>query len=149
MMAKKTPYIVIAFSIAGILSVLSYFDAYDYIENLLLDLRFKSRGRMETRSDIATVDIDVPALQKEGKWDPWSREKHIPLIKAAGEHGMDALIFDFYFIEDSERKLEMKALNKVTDSAMHVDDFKRLFPDPDNDLALAAQKSGNVIFGQS
>ena len=40
MMAKKTPYIVIAFSIAGILSVLSYFDAYDYIENLLLDLRF-------------------------------------------------------------------------------------------------------------
>ena len=68
MMAKKTPYIVIAFSIAGILSVLSYFDAYDYIENLLLDLRFKSRGRMETRSDIATVDIDVPALQKEGKW---------------------------------------------------------------------------------
>lgn len=148
-MAKKTPYIVIAFSIAGILSVLSYFDAYDYIENLLLDLRFKSRGRMETRSDIATVDIDVPALQKEGKWDPWSREKHIPLIKAAGEHGMDALIFDFYFIEDSERKLEMKALNKVTDSAMHVDDFKRLFPDPDNDLALAAQKSGNVIFGQS
>ena len=111
-MAKKTPYIVIAFSIAGILSVLSYFDAYDYIENLLLDLRFKSRGRMETRSDIATVDIDVPALQKEGKWDPWSREKHIPLIKAAGEHGMDALIFDFYFIEDSERKLEMKALNR-------------------------------------
>ena len=110
-MIKKTPYIVIAFSIAGILSVLSYFDAYDYIENLLLDLRFKSRGRMETRSDIATVDIDVPALQKEGKWDPWSREKHIPLIKAAGEHGMDALIFDFYFIEDSERKLEMKALN--------------------------------------
>ena len=63
-MTKKTPYIVIAFSIAGILSTLSYFDAYDYIENLLLDLRFKSRGRMETRSDIATVDIDVPALQK-------------------------------------------------------------------------------------
>jgi len=148
-MAKKAPYIVIAFSIAGMLSILSYFDAYDYIENLLLDLRFKSRGRMETRSDIATVDIDVPALQKEGKWDPWSREKHIPLIKAAGEHGMDALIFDFYFIEDSERKLEMKELNKVTDSAMHVDDFKRLFPDPDNDLALASKKSGNIIFGQS
>ena len=62
---------------------------------------------------------------------------------------MGALIFDFYFIEDSERKLEMKALNKVTDSAMHVDDFKGLFPDPDNDLALAAKNSGNVIFGQS
>ena len=56
-MTKKTPYIIIAFSIAGILSVLSYFDAYDYIENLLLDLRFKSRGRMETRSVLQQLTL--------------------------------------------------------------------------------------------
>ena len=31
-MAKKAPYIVIAFSIAGMLSILSYFDAYEKFE---------------------------------------------------------------------------------------------------------------------
>ena len=44
------------------------------------------------------------ALQTEGKWDPWSREKHIPLVNLASEHGLDAFIFDVYFIEDSEKK---------------------------------------------
>ena len=71
---------------------------------------------METRSDIALLTLTCLPSKKR-KWDPWSRKTH-PLIKAAGEHGMDALIFDFYFIEDSERKLEMKALNKVTDSTL-------------------------------
>ena len=90
---------------------------------------------METRDDIATADVDVRALQTEGKWDPWSREKHIPMVNLSAEHGLDAFIFDMYFIEDSERKLEYKVLNNIQDSAMYVDDFKNLFPDPDNELA--------------
>ena len=61
-------------------------------------MRFKNRGLMETRSDIATADIDVRALQTEGKWDPWSREKHIPLVNLSSQHGLDAFIFDVYFI---------------------------------------------------
>ena len=59
--------------------------------------------------DIATLDIDVRALQTEGKWDPWSREKHIPMVEAAGQHGMNILAFDIYFIENSERELNYKS----------------------------------------
>ena len=148
-MQKNLPYILIAFGVATVVCLLSFFDLYDNFENSLLDMRFKSRGLIETRNDIATADIDVRALQTEGKWDPWSREKHIPMVNLAAEHGLDAFIFDVYFIEDSERKLEYKVLNSVSDSTMTMDKVKALFPDPDNDLAGAAQKAGNIIFAQS
>lgn len=148
-MQKNLPYIIIAFGIAALVAVLSFLDLYDNFEHTLLDMRFKSRGMMETRPDIATADIDVRALQTEGKWDPWSREKHIPLVNLAAEHRMDAFIFDVYFIEESERKLEYKVLNSVSDSVLSMENVKELFPDPDNDLAKASQRAGNIIFAQS
>ena len=148
-MQKNLPYIIIAFGVASIVAILSFLDLYDNFEHNLLDMRFKSRGMMETRPDIATADIDVRALQTEGKWDPWSREKHIPLVNLAAEHRMDAFIFDVYFIEDSERKLEYKVLNSVSDSLLSMEKVKDLFPDPDNDLAEASQRAGNIIFAQS
>ena len=143
------PYILISFAIAIVVTAASFLDLYDNFEHSLLDMRFKSRGLMETRKDIATADIDVRALQTEGKWDPWSREKHIPMVHLAKEHGLDAFIFDVYFIEDSERKLEFKVLDKVTDSLLSVNNVKNLFPDPDNDLAEASKEAGNIIFAQS
>ena len=143
------PYILISFAIAIVTTAASFLDLYDNFEHSLLDMRFKSRGLMETRKDIATADIDVRALQTEGKWDPWSREKHIPMVHLAKEHGLDAFIFDVYFIEDSERKLEFKVLDKVTDSLLSVNNVKNLFPDPDNDLAEASKEAGNIIFAQS
>ena len=148
-MQKNLPYIIIAFGVASLVAFLSFLDLYDNFEHNLLDMRFKSRGMMETRPDIATADIDVRALQTEGKWDPWSREKHIPLVNLAAEHRMDAFIFDVYFIEDSERKLEYKVLNSVSDSLLSMEKVKDLFPDPDNDLAKASQRAGNIIFAQS
>ena len=143
------PYILISFAVALVVTAASFLDLYDNFEHSLLDMRFKSRGKMETREDIATADIDVRALQTEGKWDPWSREKHIPMVHLAREHGLDAFIFDVYFIEDSERKLELKVLDKVADSLLSVNNVKDLFPDPDNDLAEASKKAGNIIFAQS
>ena len=148
-MQKNMPYILISFAIAIVTTAASFLDLYDNFEHSLLDMRFKSRGLMETRKDIATADIDVRALQTEGKWDPWSREKHIPMVHLAKEHGLDAFIFDVYFIEDSERKLEFKVLDKVTDSLLSVNNVKNLFPDPDNDLARASKEAGNIIFAQS
>ena len=148
-MQKNIPYILISFGISILVCVLSFLDIYDNFEHNLLDMRFKSRGLIETRDDIATADIDVRALQTEGKWDPWSREKHIPLVNLSAEHGLDAFIFDVYFIEDSERKLEYKVLKSITDTALTMDQVEGLFPDPDNDLADASKKAGNIIFAQS
>ena len=107
MLKKNLPYVIISFSVAALMILLALIDAYETVELKFLDMRFNSRGRIETRDDIATLDIDVRALQTEGKWDPWSREKHIPVVEAAGQHMMDALAFDIYFIETSERNLNI------------------------------------------
>ena len=69
-MQKNLPFILIAFGVAFLVAFMSLLDIYDTIEHKFLDMRFTSRGLMETRDDIATLDIDVRALQTEGKWDP-------------------------------------------------------------------------------
>ena len=148
-MNKNFPYIAISFSIIIIMSILAIMDVYDTVEHKFLDMRFNSRGRIDTRDDIATLDIDVRALQTEGKWDPWSREKHIPVVEAAGQHGMDALAFDIYFIEESERNLNISALDGVENSSLTLDGIKNLFPNPDFDLSSAASKAKNIYFAQS
>ena len=146
-MKKNLPYIFISFGIAIIVIGLAFFDLYDGFENNLLDLRFKARGLVKVRDDIATVDIDTDALSTIGKWSPWSREKHLPVIKAAGQHGVDAFLFDFYFIENSERQINIKDIDFDKDTT--AAQIKNRFPDPDNDLALASEIAGNIIFAQS
>jgi len=146
-MQKNLPYILIAFGVAAVVSLLSFFDLYDNFENSLLDMRFKNRGLVEVRDDIATVDIDTDALATIGKWSPWSRDKHLPVIKTAAEHGIDAFLFDFYFIEESERELNIKDIDFENDTT--ANQIKEKFPDPDNDLAVAAENAGNIIFAQS
>ena len=116
------------------------------MENKLLDLRFLNRGKIETRNDIATLDIDSKSLQVVGRW-PWSREKHVPSILAAKEHQMDALAFDIFFIERQERKLEYNDVTSINDSVLTLKEVKNLFPDPDIDLANAASDAKNIYFG--
>ena len=111
-MQKNLPYILISFGISLTICLLSFFDVYDNFEHSLLDMRFKSRGLIETRDDIATADIDVRALQTEGNWIP-GVGKTYPFVKLAKEHSLDAFIFDVYFIEESERKLEYKELKNI------------------------------------
>ena len=145
-MQKDYPYILISFGVASLFIILTWFELYDGVENKLLDMRFLNRGRIETRQDIATLDMDAKSLQQIGRW-PWSREKHIPSIMAAKEHGMDALAFDIFFIERQERKLEYDNVSTINDSVLTIKEIEDLFPNPDIDLANAAEKAGNIYFG--
>ena len=145
-MQKDYPYIFISFGVATIFILFTWLDFYEGVENKLLDLRFLNRGKIETRKDIATLDMDAKSLQLIGRW-PWSREKHIPSILAAKEHGMDALAFDIFFIERQERKLEYENISTINDSVLSLKEIKNLFPDPDIDLAKAAEDAGNIYFG--
>ena len=145
-MQKDYPYIIISFGVAIVFIILTWFELYEGMENKLLDLRFLNRGKIETRNDIATLDIDSKSLQVVGRW-PWSREKHVPSILAAKEHQMDALAFDIFFIERQERKLEYNDVTSINDSVLTLKEVKNLFPDPDIDLANAAADAKNIYFG--
>ena len=145
-MQKDYPYIIIAFSVAAVFIIMTWLEFYEGMENKLLDLRFLNRGRIETRNDIATLDMDSKSLQVVGRW-PWSREKHVPSILAAKEHQMDALAFDIFFIERQERKLEYENVTTLGDSVLTLKEVKKLFPNPDIDLANAAADAKNIYFG--
>ena len=145
-MQKDYPYIIISFGVAIVFIFLTWFELYEGMENKLLDLRFLNRGKIETRNDIATLDMDSKSLQVVGRW-PWSREKHVPSILAAKEHQMDALAFDIFFIERQERKLEYHDVTSINDSVLTLKEVKNLFPDPDIDLANAAADAKNIYFG--
>ena len=132
-MQKNLPYILIAFGVSFVFIVLTWLGWYDSIENKLLDYRFLNRGKIETREDIATLDMDSKSLQVVGRW-PWSREKHIPSILAAKEHQMNALAFDIFFIERQERKLDYNDITKVNDSVLTLNAVKKLFTKTDIDL---------------
>ena len=56
-MQKDYPYILISFGVAVVFIILTWFGLYDGVENKLLDMRFLNRGRIETRQDIATLDV--------------------------------------------------------------------------------------------
>ena len=145
-MQKDYPYIIISFGVAIVFIFLTWFELYEGMENKLLDLRFLNRGKIETRNDIASLDMDSKSLQVVGRW-PWSREKHVPSILAAKEHQMDALAFDIFFIERQERKLEYHDVTSINDSVLTLKEVKNLFPDPDIDLANAAADAKNIYFG--
>ena len=145
-MQKDYPYIIISFGVASVFVLMTWLELNDGVENKLLDLRFLNRGKIETRSDIATLDMDAKSLQEVGRW-PWSREKHIPSILAAKEHQMDALAFDIFFTERQDRKLDYKEIETINDSILTINEVKNLFPDPDIELANAAADAENIYFG--
>ena len=66
-MQKNYPYIIIAFSVATIFILMTWLELYEGMENKLLDLRFLNRGKIETREDIATLDMDSKSLQTVGR----------------------------------------------------------------------------------
>ena len=138
-MQKDYPYIIIAFGVASVFILMTWLEINNGVENKLLDLRFLNRGKVETRADIATLDMDAKSLQEIGRW-PWSREKHIPSILAAKEHQMNALAFDIFFIERQERKLEYNDVESLNDSILTISEIKNLFPDPDINLADAFER---------
>ena len=55
-MKKQLPYISIGLGIALVVAFLAVLDIYDTIEHKFLDMRFNSRGLIDTRDDIATLD---------------------------------------------------------------------------------------------
>ena len=61
-MQKDYPYILISFGVAVVFIILTWLELYDGVENKLLDMRFLNRGRIETRQDIATLDMDESKL---------------------------------------------------------------------------------------
>lgn len=142
-------YLFLSIGISILIAALSFSRFYNSFELKLLDARFKIRGPVPTRHDIATVDIDVRALQEEGRFQDWSRDKHEKIIRFAGEQGLRMLAFDIYFPENSTRYILDSDLNRLNEGDFNSETVRALVRDYDQGMAEAMVEAGNVYLAQS
>ena len=125
--------------------LVSHTTPFQRLELLSLDARFNLRPPIATNSDIATIDIDDKALQEEGRWQDWTRDKHARIVDVI-RHGSGSLIgFDIYFSEESEQILRPTDIAE----AGTLEDVVAAFRDYDAELAAAAKRANNVFWGST
>ena len=142
-------YLLLTVGISIVIVALSFSKFYHSFELKLLDARFKIRGTIPTRSDIATVDIDVRALQEEGRFQDWSRDKHERIIRFAQEQGVRMLAFDIYFPERSTRYILDSDLNRLHEDDFNSETVRNLVRDYDQKMAEQMVGAGNVYLVQT
>ena len=74
---------------------------YALLEAKLLDVRFKTRGKIAPPPAVVIAAIDEKSLAKLGRW-PWSREVHARLVDALAKADAAVIAYDVIFPE-SER----------------------------------------------
>lgn len=142
-------YLVLSLGVAGCVILLSLFPFYESIELKLLDLRFKIRGPVEARKDIATIDIDSQALQTEGRFQDWTRDKHGRLIQFAHEQDVAMLAFDIYFPEPSTPYIPIEVLTEIDTNYINGITLRSFVKDNDNIMRKAMLSAKNVYLAQS
>ena len=87
-------------AIPAIWCVLYQYGALEFLENKMVDLRFRARGERNAPVKLIYVDIDTDAVQQY-KW-PWNHNRYAQLIDALFDLGhIKAVGFDLVFSENS------------------------------------------------
>ena len=142
-------FLLLSTSVALVIIGFSFFEFYEAVELKLLDARFKLRGAITTSTEIATIDIDVRALQAEGRFQDWSRDKHERIIRFGQEHGVRMLAFDIYFPEASVPYILASDLESLPESEINSESIGTLVRDYDWNMRVAMEASGNVYLAES
>jgi len=140
----------------GVFAYISEVPFLDIIELKTVDLRFKSRGSIETGSNIVLAVIDEKSVAKEGKWI-WPRSKIADLVNKLSEKGAGVIAFDIGFFEPDAKRV-VQVINSIQSEAKHIDIHDKSFEQylenlkskSDNDKLLADAISGSkakVVLG--
>ncbi len=87
-------------------------DLFAVLEAKTLDLRFRLRPPLPSRTDILFLEIDAPALHAVGRW-PWSREIFAGIIDTLHALQAKAVIFDVIFSEPSSPGSDLRFAESV------------------------------------
>ena len=125
----------------------------DLIELKTIDARFKSREKIEPRSDVVLAVIDEKSIAREGKW-MWPRSKMADLVTKLSNAGAKVIAFDIGFLEPDDKRI-VKIINNIQGSLhnLNPEDNKlldRLLTQADNDKLLAdsiKNSSAKIVLG--
>ena len=140
----------------GIFAYLYGIPFLDLMELKTIDLRFKTRGRIDPSPNIVMAVVDEKSLAKEGKW-VWPRSKFANLINRLSDSGARVIAFDIGFLEPDNRNVVM-TIEEIENQIKMYDIqneplqvyLKELKVKTDNDqlLASAIQNSkASVVLG--
>jgi len=124
---KTAAQIGIGLFIAVVIIAARPFSFYKMIELKLLDQRF---------------------LQKEGRYQDWTRDKYAEVIRILSELDVRMIGFDIFFPEESASDILRKE-DYLTAEVNEPDDILTLFRNYDEELSQTIEHAGNVVLGQS
>ncbi len=78
---------------------------FERFELTTIDTRFKLRGNIPTRPEIAFIDMAEDSIRSIGRW-PWPREWHATLVSVLNEFKPKAVAFDVLFVEPSAPEMD-------------------------------------------
>ena len=125
----------------------------DLMELKTIDARFKSREKIEPRSDVVLAVIDEKSIAREGKWI-WPRSKMADLVTKLSNAGAKVIAFDIGFLEPDDKKI-VKVINTIQSSLHNLNSkdnkfLDRLKTQADNDKLLAdsiKNSSAKIVLG--
>ncbi|MBW1644311.1 MAG: CHASE2 domain-containing protein, partial [Deltaproteobacteria bacterium] len=125
----------------------------DLMELKTIDARFKSRKKIEPRSDVVLAVIDEKSIAREGKWI-WPRSKMADLVTKLSNAGAKVIAFDIGFLEPDD-KIIVKIINNIKSSLHNLNPednefLDRLKTQSDNDKLLVdsiINSSAKIVLG--
>ena len=132
--------------ISALVVALSWTQFYETQEASTYDFRFQMRNQYFSPPpqlpNVATVDIDDPALQAFGF--PFTRNLHARLLDILHDYKSEMIGFDIFFYEPSQLVLSQEALDDLKGDAMTRDQVLSMIQNFDNDFRRSAESSGIV-----
>ena len=125
----------------------------DLMELKTIDARFKSREKIEPRSDVVLAVIDEKSIAREGKWI-WPRSKMADLVTKLSNAEAKVIAFDIGFLEPDDKRI-VKIINNIQSSLHHLNAKDQKFlhhlkTQADNDKLLAdaiKSSSAKIVLG--
>ena len=112
--------------------------AYERAELVTYDWRFNIRhslfGPPAMNPNLGTIDIDLPSVDVEGRYQDWTRDKYTEVVTILSRYGASMLGFDVFFIEPSTKLIseaqirELKVVDGQTiDGLLAHADYDEMF----------------------
>lgn len=87
--------------------LLSLTQVFERAELVTYDWRFNLRnalfGPLPMLPALGTIEIDDQSVEAEGRYQDWTRDKYVEVVRLLSEYGARLIGFDVYFIEPSAK----------------------------------------------
>ncbi len=92
-------------ALGSLVLLLAETDLFKRLENITMDLRFRSRASRDPQADsrLLLVGIDEASLERFGRW-PWPRERHGDFCKLLAVNDPAVVTFDLLFTEVGQKE---------------------------------------------